>query len=258
MKSSLIRAGVAATAAFAAAGVGLLTLQHMGQKSADREPVVVELFTSASCPQCPAAENALAELVARQPLGGVEIVPLALHVDYGALPMKPDPLACPENIDRQKLYNEETLFTPQLVIDGQPQQPGCSRERLEAAISSAGRQSKGVIHLNILERSAQSLRLSLRINPMSRTGSDVYLAVVENGVPNPALKINDEVPNQLTGVTRSLRHVADLMPGDEEYVTQTDVVLDPAWNVDRLRLVAFAQRQSDRAIVAVGRVRVQP
>lgn len=104
--------------------------------SATSSPVLVELFTSQSCSSCPPAEAYLAEL-ARQP----EIVALAYHVDYWDQLGWRDPFSSAAATARQRAYARvlslDSVYTPQMVIEGRYDAVGSDRRRVTSAIAAA-------------------------------------------------------------------------------------------------------------------------
>lgn len=81
-------------------------------------PVVVELFTSQGCSSCPPAD-AMLEALTDDP----GVLPLSLHVDYWDYLGWADSFGRAEFTARQEAYaraaGERTVYTPQLIIDGQ-------------------------------------------------------------------------------------------------------------------------------------------
>ena len=106
------------TTAVAVAAVWLC-LEAPAQSSGGRPVVLVELFTSEGCSSCPPAERLLPELVTRAE--GVDVIPLAFHVDYWDYLGWRDRFSSPSYSARQQRYAEtlrSRVFTPQLIIDG--------------------------------------------------------------------------------------------------------------------------------------------
>jgi hypothetical protein len=99
-------------------------LSAAGLVQAGPKPTVVELFTSEGCSSCPPAEAMIGVLVQRRP----DVIALAFHVDYWDDLGWRDRFEIPEATERQRRYSHSlrlsTVYTPQLVIDGQHDQVG--------------------------------------------------------------------------------------------------------------------------------------
>jgi len=107
-----------------------------GLSADERDPVVVELFTSQGCSSCPPADRFAGELAERD-----DVVVLSFHVDYWDYIGWEDPFATPETTNRQRAYAQSLglghVYTPQMVIDGRMHEVGSDRSSIEEAIRQA-------------------------------------------------------------------------------------------------------------------------
>ena len=98
---------------------------------------VLELFTSEGCSSCPSADKLLPQLATIDS----NIYPLSFHVDYWNRLGWKDPLSSSEFSERQRNYsrqlNLESVYTPQLVVNGEYELVGSNRGKTEAAIKTA-------------------------------------------------------------------------------------------------------------------------
>ena len=105
--------------------------------SASREarPAVVELFTSQGCSSCPAADTYLGELAQRP-----DVLALAFHVDYWDDLGWRDRFGIAAATPRQRRYARSlrlaSVYTPQVVIDGQEDHVGSDRSSIGRALQS--------------------------------------------------------------------------------------------------------------------------
>ena len=97
---------------------GLVLLLAASAVDAQARPTVVELYTSEGCSSCPPAEAQIGKLAQQD-----GIIALAFHVDYWDSLGWHDRFDFPEATARQRQYAHTlklaTVYTPQLVVDGQ-------------------------------------------------------------------------------------------------------------------------------------------
>jgi hypothetical protein len=100
-------------------------------------PVVVELFTSLACSDCPPADALLARVRAQDS----DVLALALHVTYWNDASWTDPYSLPGADEMQKEYaarqNTSTVYTPEVVVDGQRSFVGSDSRTMAVAIGQA-------------------------------------------------------------------------------------------------------------------------
>ena len=119
---------------FAVLMAGLLGGAHGAQAA---QPVVLELFTSQGCSSCPPADALMGQL-SHDPA----LLPLLFHVSYwNSLGWK-DTYASAETTGRQFAYAKalgagNSVFTPQLVVNGTESMVGSDASKLREAVAAA-------------------------------------------------------------------------------------------------------------------------
>jgi hypothetical protein len=119
---------------------------------AGAHPVVVELFTSQGCSDCPAADRIVVELARRK-----DVIALSLPITYWDMLGWKDTFATESNTRRQKAYakvmNRSGIYTPQMIVDGVVDVVGNQRERVMTAIAARASQpaegSSANVHLGL-------------------------------------------------------------------------------------------------------------
>lgn len=116
-------------------GAGLSASGQAQDLDLPQTPVVVELFTSPTCPTCPPA-NAHLTWLAQQD----GILALSLPVDYMHIVATPGVRAAPNHARRQVSYNHALgrgmIYTPEMVIGGRKQMIGTYRTFVSDQIKS--------------------------------------------------------------------------------------------------------------------------
>jgi len=224
-------------------------------------PVIVELFTSEGCSDCPPADRLLYALEQTQPVPGAEIIPLEQHVDYWDNEGWRDPFSSPQFTLRQRDYvyafNLPTAYTPQMVVDGATEFVGSDRKRSLAAIAKAALAPKANLKIEQLSGAnsgARKLQLRVTLAPLGalnpKNGADVLLAVTEDHLASNVTRGENAgaYMNHLA-VVRELRLLgrSDAAGG---FSSASDVTLAADWKRQNLHLVAFVQDRSTKRVLA--------
>jgi len=233
--------------------------------------VVVELFTSEGCSSCPPADQVLSRLESpRNPalvrgkqapisVPGVEIIALGEHVDYwdqlGWKDRFSSPLFSARQQDYGRAFHLESVYTPQLVVNGQTEILGSDSRAVQYAISKAAKEPQAQVAISMT--SADTVSFTVSKLPPGSHEADVLLGVAEGGLVTSVYS-GENGGRQLrhAAVVRSLTSMGRLDPKRPgEYSAVAQLNLRPDWNRANLKLVLFVQDRVTRHILGAASVR---
>ena len=140
---------------------------HPANDSTPRTPVLVELFTSEGCSDCPPADALLERLDRSQPVSGVELIVLSEHVDYWNDIGWRDPYSLHEYSQRQGAYAGHfgigSVYTPQMVVDGHFEFVGSDERGAIEAIEGAAKTPKIPVSISSVQLEAGNV-VSLHVD----------------------------------------------------------------------------------------------
>ena len=236
------------------------------------QTVVVELFTSEGCSTCPPADQVLSRLESPRnpsvvrgkqapiPLPpGVEIIALGEHVDYwdqlGWKDRFSSPLFSARQQDYGRAFHLESVYTPEMVVNGQKEVLGSDSRAVQEAINRAAKEPQA--HVAIAMTSAQMVSFSVSKLPPGSHEAEMLLGVTESGLVTPVFG-GENNGRQLrhAAVVRSLSSLGRLdptRPGEYSGVAQLNLRQD--WNRANLKLVLFVQDRVTQHILGAASVR---
>jgi len=224
----------------------------------DRVPILVELFTSEGCSSCPPADVFLQKLD-DQPVAGAEFVVLSEHVDYWNHDGWKDPYSSSDLTDRQRNYatrfHLESVYTPQMVLDGGKEFSGSNVKEAQKAIAEALLQPKIALRISQVTVEQNRVRAHVETGPLESSrgvrAADVYVAVALNHAESQVLR-GENANRHLThtAVVRKLFKVGKIRSG-EQFVREIELKVETGSDPHNLRLAAFLQDPDSGKIVGV-------
>src|SRR5215510_3966440 len=150
-------------------------------------PILVELFTSEGCSDCPPADAVLEKLIATQPVAGADVIGLGEHVDYWDELGWKDRFSSAALTNRQHVYGAsfalESVYTPQMIVDGRAQLVGSDGSAARKAIERAAAAPHGSVTIAV-EPAARAVAVSVTASTPATRGradrADIIVAITED------------------------------------------------------------------------------
>jgi hypothetical protein len=225
-------------------------------------PVLVELFTSEGCSSCPPADQLLTKLLREQPVAGVQIIPLSLHVDYWDRQGWRDPFSSPAYTARQQAYSQnfgdDKVYTPQMVVDGHDEFVGSDEAAARRIL--AGAASRPHLPLSLDARaSAEGVRISIDLPaaPADAEPIDVLVALTEDDLTT-VVRAGENGGRTLShvAVVRKLQTMGALER--ETFVASGKVSLGRTWKPAKMRAVVWLQGRKSRHVYGTAAAALAP
>ena len=217
-----------------------------------RHLVIAELFTSEGCSSCPPADALLQQIAEQSPVEGVQVLGIEEHVDYWDHLGWRDRFSSAAFTRRQSDYAARVfrfgeVYTPQLVVDGAFEAVGSDGRRVRDAIARAAALPAADLRIAATQDGGRAhVRAAVDVPDTVRRRGDasVIVAVVEDAL---ASRVDGGENRGRTlshaAVARSLNAIGSLSERQSSGTVTGDVPLDPAWDLSRVRVVAFLQER---------------
>jgi hypothetical protein len=261
-------------AAMFLAGIAAFLLVAKSAEAQVTNPVVLELFTSEGCSSCPPADALLLKLEQPGAIAGAEIIALGEHVDYWNDLGWNDRFSSHVLTRRQGQYaarfSLNSVYTPQLVIDGRVELVGSDSAQVVRKIAQAASKPKpakitllwkpdpltpsslrkgGAADIDNAESAEmQPKALAIDVRQAGSAHARVLLALTESGLSTSvAGGENGGRVLHHPAVVRVLRDLGQIRDGS--FSANLQVPIDPQWKPENLRVVVLVQQLDNAEIL---------
>jgi hypothetical protein len=245
MKWKLIIPIIAVVTALSFCQSNSATIQKKSATHNSKAFAVLELFTSEGCSSCPSADKLLPVLAEEDS----NIITLSFHVDYWDNLGWKDAFSDALFTERQRQYAEqfhlESIYTPQLVINGQYELVGSNKQKAESFIKKVQQESSTAeIKINDVKKQDQTLSISCHLEGDIKNAELLTALVQKHAERKIGGGENRGATLQHTNVVRSFIKNDAKSNMNFSMKIPTDLK-DTEW-----QLVIYLQRKSDLKIIS--------
>ena len=230
-----------------------------GQGAEARRPesqrvVLVELFTSEGCSSCPPADALLRKLDGMRTPDGALIVGLGEHVTYWNSLGWRDRFSSDTFTARQQAYGDrfrlDSVYTPQMVVNGQSQLVGSDEQGVARAIAVAKASAIG-LQISSVRLVEGKVAVTYALRGAVPAGAEVWAAVADDRATTD-VKRGENGGRQLehVAVARSLTRVGAATAGDGAVLLMVPETLAGQEKSGR-HVVVFVQEAGYGRVLAV-------
>jgi hypothetical protein len=219
-------------------------------------PALVELFTSEGCSSCPPADTLLAQIQREQP----NAIVLEEHVDYWNYIGWTDPYSSAAATERQQEYGRrfqlDSVYTPQMVIDGKYELVGTDKSAIYTDIARASAAPKLKVSLSPPHLDAEK-QISFHLTTPAVTAPTTVYAVLAQNHGSQQVDRGENGGRTLmhASIARTLKQVGTLAIG-KPFDGDVTLPLPSGQTADGVHVVAFLQGDSGTIVgVATAPVR---
>lgn len=183
-------------------GPGALAQASVPAKSS---AVLIELFTSEGCSDCPPADELLRQAVGRTTADGQLVVGISEHVDYWDRLGWRDPFSAHQYSDRQNAYGMrfdlDSVYTPQMIVNGKEQFVGSDRRALQAALSREAQRKQINLHITSVYISDNKLTFNYSASELPPKGRIQLVAALVDDEDRSHVLHGENLGRQLVHVS---------------------------------------------------------
>jgi hypothetical protein len=224
--------------------------------------VLVELFTSEGCSSCPPADAFLQQVNGKYSDAGQLIVGVSEHVTYWNSLGWSDPFSSPTYTERQEAYGQrfhlDSVYTPQIVVNGQKEIVGSDSAGLLRAIRKEDQMSQVGVHIASASLDGNRLTLDFSVSgTIPGKGAEIYAVLADDKTSSNVLRgENSGRTLSHVAVARTITRVANI-----EAATELTIQLVLSGSVQQSppsgrHLILFAQAPGLGQVLAVDTVSI--